>query len=335
MRNHLSDSFIPRLESLENRWCPSCTVSVNGGVMRIIGDSGANAVTVTHDGAGNVTATCDSAAGSGSNIKKIIIDTKGGDDTVNLSVTGNLTTRLDLDLNLGAGNDTANLKFAAISTRLKLRADLGAGNDVLGVNLDQEIRPGAKVDLDVKGSDGADTWNLSANEVRSGAELKASFDGGRHNDTLNVFLGDPIDSGAEVTIIGRGGDGNDSLKVDATTFGTGANIAAGAELKVSLDGGNGADTLDVSYDGDVDGKFDVGLAGGPGNDTVTANVTVNSGSTGEIRARVNGGSGNDNLTLNVFDLSAGMADIKARLDGGAGFDTCVTTPNVEKKNCEA
>jgi len=335
MRKHLSGRYIPRLEGLENRWCPSCTVTVNGGVMRITGDGGANTVTVTHDGAGNVTATCDTASGTGSNIRKILIDTKGGNDTVNLSVTGDLTTRLDLDLNLGSGNDNADLNFAAISGRLNLKADLGSGNDLIDVNLDQELRAGAEVDMDVRGGDGTDTWALSVNEVRTGAELDARFDGGRHDDVLNVFLGDPIDSGAEVSISGRGGDGNDSLKVDATTFGTGANIAAGAELKVRLDGGNGVDNLNVSHDGDVDGELDVRLDGGSGNDTVAANLTVNAGSTGEVSARVDGDKGNDNLTLNVSDLSAGAAEIKARLDGGSGFDTCVHTPNVDEKHCEA
>jgi len=138
-----------------------------------------------------------------------------------------------------------------------------------------------------------------------------------------------------VEITGKGGDGNDSLTVDATTFGTGANIAKGAELEVRLDGGKGTDTLNVSHDGDVDGKLDLRLDGGSGNDTVVANVTINAGSTGKVRALVNGDSGNDNLTLNVIDSSAGQADVKAKLDGGAGFDTCVHTPNVQEKHCEA
>src|SRR5262249_55442633 len=164
--------------------------------------------------------------------RKIIIDTKGGGDTVKVSVTGELTGRLDLDLNLGAGDDSADIDFAAISGRLKLKADLGGGKDTIDVNLDQELRARAEVDLDVRGGDGADVWILSVNEVRARAELDARFYGGRDNDTLDVRLGDPIDTAAEVKIDGNGGEGNDSLKVDATTFGTGANIAAGAKLVV-------------------------------------------------------------------------------------------------------
>src|SRR5262245_28102918 len=79
--------FAPRVELLEHRWCPSCTVTVHGDVMRIVGDGGVNAVTVTDDGAGNVTAACDTASATGSGIRKIIIDTKGGADTVTVDVT--------------------------------------------------------------------------------------------------------------------------------------------------------------------------------------------------------------------------------------------------------
>jgi len=149
MRTHPSNRFIPRLEALENRWCPACTVSVSGSTMWIIGDNGANTATVTHDGAGNVAATCDTATGSGSGIKRIIVLTRGGNDTVNFTATGDLTARLDLILALGSGNDTANIDFAPISNRLRMFADLGSGNDLIDVNLDQEIRAGARADLGV------------------------------------------------------------------------------------------------------------------------------------------------------------------------------------------
>jgi len=336
MRTHPTNRFIPRLEALESRWCPSCTINVRGGTMRIIGDGGANAVTVTDDGAGNVVATCDSMAPvTASGIRKIIINTKGGNDTVNFTATGQLNTRLDLYLALGSGNDTANLAFAAINSRLKLNADLGSGNDTINTNLDQEIKAGARADLNVWGDNGADTWILSVNEVRSKAKLDAWFDGGSNNDTLDVRLGDPIDAGAKVDITGKGRDGNDSLLVDATTFGTGANIAKGAELEVNLDGGKGVDTLTMTYEGEVDGELEFRLDGDSGNDTVSATATVSAGSTGKVSALVEGDSGNDNLTLNITDASAGQAKVKAKLDGGSGFDTCVHTSNVQVRRCEA
>jgi len=95
------------------------------------------------------------------------------------------------------------------------------------------------------------------------------------------------------------------------------------------------DTLNVSYAGDVDGKLELRLDGGSSNDTAVANATINAGSTGKVRALVDGDSGNDNLTLNIIDSSGGQAKVKANLDGGSGFDTCVHTPNVQVKHCEA
>jgi hypothetical protein len=336
MRTYASTSFLPRVERLESRVCLSCTVDVRGSMLRIIGDGGANSATVTDDGEGGVVATCNGgAAVTASGIRRITIDTKGGNDTVNVNVTGELTSRLNIDLVLGAGNDVADLNFAAISDELRIKADLGSGDDLIDINLDQEIREDGEVDIDVRGQDGADQFILSVNEVRAGAELNVRFDGGRGNDTLDVRLGDPVDEDAEIKIDARGGDGNDALTVDATTFGTGANIGEGAEVEVRLDGGRGNDNLNVSFEGEVDGQLELRLDGGDGNDTVVANVTVNAGSTGQVEARVNGGRGNDNLTLNVFDLALGSARVKAKLDGGAGFDTCVSTPNVEEKNCEA
>ena len=332
MRSHARPNrFTPRLEALEDRWCPACTINVVGHTMLILGDGAANAVNVTHNGAGNVTATCDSASATGTAINKIVIDTRGGNDTVNLSVTGALTSELHLDLGLGGGNDVAHLKFAAISDELKVRADLGGGDDTIDVNLDQEIQTGAVVDLKVKGQGGADAWTLSVNEVRTNAELKVAFDGEGGNDSLDVFLGDPIDAGAKVKIDAKGGGGNDDLNVDATTFGTGANIAAGATLSVNLDGGGGRDTLAFSHDGDIDGTLHVRLNGGGGGDTATATITPLAGSTGKVNAHVNGGGGRDNLTLQVFGDTTGLAEFDARINGGGGRDTIVSTPNVKVK----
>jgi hypothetical protein len=335
MPTQLRANFAPSLEALEHRDCPSCTVLFSGNTLRIIGDGRANAVNVTHTGAGAVTVNCDGTALTRSGVRRILIDTQGGADAVNLSVTGTLTRRLDLDLRLGGGNDSADLNFAAVDDRLRLHADLGGGNDLLDVNLDQELLARSEADLNVRGGGGDDTWVLSVNEVRAGAELKAQFEGSGGNDTLDVRLGDPIDAGAEVRVQGRGDEGDDSLKVDATTFGSGANIAAGAELKVQLEGGDGSDSLNLSYEGDVDGEFKANLDGGSGADTAVADVTVGAGSTGDVHARAEGGSGGDSLTLRVVDHSGGAAKVRAGIDGGSGTDTCVHTPDVDVQNCDA
>lgn len=331
----LSQMFVPRLETLDNRWCPSCTITVDDGTLTITGDDEANTLTVTHDGAGTVTVVCDGGETvTEEDIERIVIDTGDGDDSLTFDVTAELTEALEVEVDLGAGNDTADLDFMAISDQLQVRANLGEGDDLFDVNLDVELKTGADVGIDVRGREGADTFNLSVNEVREDADLKAQFRGGQDDDALNVFLGDPIDAGAEVKIQGNGGAGNDDLTVDATTFGTGANIGEDAELQIRLNGGDGEDTLGTTFEGDVDGTLHVTLDGGDDDDTASAEITVLSGSEGEVHARVNGDDGDDDLTLMLNDDSDDSATVHGRIDGGKGTDSCESTDNVVEKRCE-
>lgn len=336
MRSHLSNrSFSPRVESLEGRLCLACTITADDNTLTIEGDDAANTVSVTHDGAGNVVVVCDGEpALNFSGIKEIEIDTAGGDDSVNLTVTGELTKKLEIELDLGDGNDTSSMLFGAIAAKLALEADLGAGNDTLSVNLDQEIKSKGQVKMDVEGGEGNDTWNLSANEVRSKAKLQAQFDGDAGDDILLMFLQDPIDAKAHVQIQASGGDGADALTVDATTVGTGASIGAGAKLHVQFDGGKGADTLDVSHDGNVAGQLQIQVNGGADNDIANVDIAANVTGKGKVHVQVNGNDGDDDLTL-FLHATGSAKHVKGTIDGGAGFDTCVATPNVKKKNCEA
>ena len=335
MRTIPHKTFLPRVEALERRLCLACTIDADDDTLTIRGDDAANAVTLTLDGAGHVAVVCDGAAEEQfDGIKAIDIRTRGGDDSVTLLATGELTEKLELNLNLGNGNDVADLEFAAIADKLELEADLGGGNDTLSVNLDQEILSKGKVEMAVSGGGGDDVWNLSANEVRSKAKLQATFEGGGGDDTMETFLGDPIDEKAHVQIFAAGGGGNDTLSVDAVMFGTGANIADGAKLQVHLDGGAGTDTLEAFYEGDVAGMLQLHLNGGGGADTAEVDATANVTGKGKVQVQVNGEGGDDNLTLNL-DSTGSTRHVSAAIDGGAGFDTVVATPNVKKKNVEA
>jgi Ca2+-binding RTX toxin-like protein len=152
---------------------------------------------------------------------------------------------------------------------------------------------------------------------------------------FDVRMGDPIAAGAEVSIEGWGGSGDDLLSVDAVTHGTESNIAAGAGLNVNLNGGAGNDTLWSLYEGEVDGGLYLRLDGGAGNDILSADATAFDTSDGHVEARVNGNDGHDILTLMLKDLSAGAADFLGCIDGGKDFDIAVFSPNVDATNCEA
>ncbi len=91
--------FVPRLEDLEDRCCPS-TIEVSGSTMVIIGDSTNNAVTIRDDGSGAIDATItgvgDPVTGTATGISRFVIYTQGGFDTIHYSRGATIQTGLSL-----------------------------------------------------------------------------------------------------------------------------------------------------------------------------------------------------------------------------------------------
>src|SRR5262249_8904527 len=89
--------FRPQVETLEDRSCPSVSVNVLfGNTLVVTGDSAANTVTIPDAGNGSISANIDGVVGSGTAIKNVIVNTKGGDDNVTYNLTGTATSRLNL-----------------------------------------------------------------------------------------------------------------------------------------------------------------------------------------------------------------------------------------------
>src|SRR5262249_61574194 len=79
-----------RLEELESRWCPSCTVTVNGNTPRIIGDAANNNVAIVDNGAAGIVVTCDGVTHpAATGITRVIVNTNDGHDTTTYSRTAN------------------------------------------------------------------------------------------------------------------------------------------------------------------------------------------------------------------------------------------------------
>jgi Ca2+-binding RTX toxin-like protein len=231
----------------------------------------------------------------------VVVHTRGGDDTLTYTLTNPLTSPLNLQIDMGSGNDTATLDFSPGITNTRLKVDFtgGKGNDTLTTKF------------------GAIT----------NSELYFRSNLGKGNDTFdNTLLGSIVGDSA-VRFLVHGGKGADTLGFHADS----TNIDSGAKLDVNLLGGKGNDTINVDYQGVLNGELRLNANGGPGDDTVNANLTLNAGSSGELRGQVRGGPGNDTLTFNVFDNSGGTADVDAFIDGGPGADTITHTPNVKVK----
>src|SRR4051794_33938705 len=182
-----------------------------------ITDNGSGQITVSYDntatgGGGQNGGSAGSQAGSGSNasngssgsnggggntgggggttgpttstftgVNRVVFLGLGGDDTVNYSLTGELTNSRSILLDLGAGNDTATLDF-------------GAG-----------VADGGRLRLGVAGGRGDDTvtatFGAVAGDVSVGADLGAG------NDTLNVPSGGGLTGDARLPLAGDGGGG--------------------------------------------------------------------------------------------------------------------------------
>ena len=106
-------SCAPRVEVLEGRDCPSCTVEFREGMLSILGDRGANDVAVVNSWAGTQV-TCDGGETmTFTGVRAVGIRTMEGDDHVTfVSVSGERPVPVPtLAVDLGSGDDT----FAAVA----------------------------------------------------------------------------------------------------------------------------------------------------------------------------------------------------------------------------
>jgi hypothetical protein len=288
--------FVPRLEALEDRNCPSF-IGVQGHTLLVIGDSSANTISIMDSGNGMVTGTIDGQSATGTAVHNVVVRAGAGDDTLTYTLSNPLTTSEHFQINMGSGTDSATLDFSPGVTDSHLKVDFtgNKGDDTLTTKIGSVMD--SHVDFRANLGKGADT-----------------FDG----TLLGNIMGD-----SAVRFLVEGGKGTDTLGFHAAS----TNIDAGASLNVNLLGGKDDDTINFDYMGQVNGRLRLNADGGKGNDTINAMTTLNAGSTGEFLGTVKGGQGANTMTFNVLDNSGGMADVDAFLFSHAG-DTITNTPNV-------
>jgi hypothetical protein len=129
-----SRRIIPRFEAFAERCLPS--VDQFGGALFITGDDTANTVVVTDDGAGNVQVTMDGTAFPVfTGVTSITIQTFGGRDTVDYSLTGPLkgTETVVADLGRQVDTFTAHVsdRTVLVDSRLIIQAFGDGGGDQL------------------------------------------------------------------------------------------------------------------------------------------------------------------------------------------------------------
>src|SRR5262249_30041317 len=155
------------------------------------------------NGAAGIVVTCDTMAFPAAlNIQRVLVDTKGGNDTVTYSRStagGNFTGRLDFDAKLGTGNDTFTANFNGNdltgTARVHFDIEWNDGNDTMPFNAGTatagvDIAAGARLELEAAGGSGTDTITMNYAGVLNG-RLDVNARGGRDDDTVaaTVALG--------------------------------------------------------------------------------------------------------------------------------------------------
>jgi Ca2+-binding RTX toxin-like protein len=309
------------LEPLESRRLYSVTASFAGGVLTVLGDANANAITVSRDGAGNllvnngaVTIAGPTAMAANTTLIKVF----GGDGNDNLALDEAQGALPIASLFGGSGNDSVTGGSGADTLRGDSGNDLllgkggsdmlrgGSGSDTLigGAGNDQAFgqagddrmvwNPGDGSDLN-EGGDGIDTVEVIGGEVAEafsaeGVGSRVLF---RRIDPAPFTI--DIGESEKLVLNARGGD---------DSFFGGAGLAA---LKSFIDGGAGNDSLIGTDGADT-------LSGGDGKDFVDGNA-------GSDLALL--GAGSDTFRWDPgdgSDIVEGQADADLMLFNGANIN---------------
>jgi hypothetical protein len=246
---------------------------------------------------------------------------------------------------LGAGNDTVRLTTPSSweASALDLDLALGAGNNTLDVRGLQPLYEGTRWTLDVEGGDvaaNADTLLIDTYALQEGTLLlRANLQAG--NDSFRAWLPFFAAISSRFVAAVKGGAGNDRIWVTPPVGQPYLDFSEGGRIDVVLEGGPGTDTLGAEVwksDGST-GSCRAWLLGGDQSDALVSNARVE-GAGGTFDLLVHGGRGADLLYTGVVDDPAGGAmnfsPARPLLYGGDEDDDCVDFGDdvVNKLSCE-
>jgi hypothetical protein len=247
------------LDQLGERTLPSVTAVSTTGTLVITGDQHDNTIDITVDAAtGHVTVLGDGVTTEFDGVTSIRVNAKGGADTVNFDLNGDLSSALTVDVNLGNGNDT----FVAT-----LNGNIAAGGSLI---------------LVARGGNGDDQLSLVAKnvDVAAGGNLAAALFGNNGKDDVSIDYSGLLQGSALLSADGGNGKDNVSGKValsSTTDPASGTTTNSTGHLSLSLMGGNGVDNISGSVTGETDLSSLLAVVnGGHGRDTfdLSANLTA-------------------------------------------------------------
>jgi hypothetical protein len=296
--------FIPKLEALEDRCCPS-TVSLNSQThfLTLTGDASNSTIVIRDDGHGDIQVYGLAGATAAHPLKytgvtAIEMDSKTGNDHLDYALTGALTKPEKLTLNLGKGADQVKLDF----TKGVSAANLG-------------------VSINGVGGGGQEVTALFGAITNTNLQLAAHLGDGWNHFTA-LFNGD-LNGSAKVDVNVLGGKGVDGISVEAK-----GGIAASARLSVEANGGAGDNTVHADYSGKLAGALAITEQGGTGWEWMQSTVNLAAGSTGSLADHLVGGTGRDMLILSVQAPNVHLRSLDATISHVSRTTSVSHTPNV-------
>lgn len=196
-----TNRFRPEVQALEERQVLSVTLKFSAGVLRLEGSSGRDFISLANNGNGVLTVEATGIAKHDEvGVTRLEISTKGGNDTVFITQTGNLVRDFTADVRLGDGAD------------------------VFSMSLLNDINAFRTMSLRVRGEDGGDRITLAPDadvDIQVGGRLLANLEGGSGNDRMECLYRGELDGTLDVDLTSNSGEDTltTQLRLDAGSTG--------------------------------------------------------------------------------------------------------------------
>lgn len=335
--------YRPRMEALEGRNCPSCLIYQDPDTIYIIGDGAADNVTLAQEAGRHdvIRVTCDGRTLEFTGIRNIVASTGEGDDRLSVFLGGSDTMPVNLDVNLGGGDDT----FTATFNPTESVTPSPPGISVPGIpTWSWDVSGGP-------GDDALDAFIGDPNETPEphllNANVAVNFDAGLGGDTVGIIIiCMPLAGSLDLNVATGGGDDSTAIMlaeseirgpVQMSVNTGGENDAVGlvladsmllgpVDLRVATRGGDDVAALAIQG-GQFGGPLALDLDTGLGDDLASVLVEdpdyVPSPLRGSVDVAVDTGPGNDLARLGFHEVDTParrVGSIRLSLDTGIGDD---------------
>jgi len=200
---------------------------LSNGVLTVTGNGANDVVRVVENG-NHVTVMSGHHIQNFQGVQSLVINLGGGNDRLNLDVSGSTNQARNVSVQTGTGNDRAviNLHDLQSAGAINLNVDLGAGNDQLNLRAD-ELADQTTLNVNLNAGAGNDRIDLDLEKIGQGSTVNATLNLGAGNDVLQARL--------------KGENEHENEAEDE-------NQTGGANINLMVDGGAGNDTAHFNVD---------------------------------------------------------------------------------------